>query len=121
MPNRAPDKWEAGRAAVERLRKWGGDQLVREMSALFLAGMVARLAAARAGLRTGDSGAIARAAHAMKSSCGQFGAMAMQRLCEEAEMQANRNDLTRLPALLQALEAEFSEFQGWLASITGGR
>ena len=121
MPSPAPDRWEAGRAAVERLRKWGGDQLVREMSALFLADMPAQLAALRAGLRTGDNAAIARAMHSMKSSCGQIGAVAMQRLCQDAEIEASRDDLTRLPSILQQLEAEFSEFRGWLVSVAEER
>jgi HPt (histidine-containing phosphotransfer) domain-containing protein len=54
------------------------------------------------------------ALHAMKSSCAQFGAAAVARLCEEAESAARRGDLAPVPALLDAIAREFDRFRGWL-------
>lgn len=115
----APGAPGAGALAVERLRRWGGEQLVRDLRAIFLADTPARLAASRAGLRAGDSAAVARLMHAMKSSCAQFGAVAMARLCEDAEVRAERNALGEVPALVDQLEAEFADFRLWLVWVTG--
>jgi two-component system sensor histidine kinase RpfC len=104
----------AGREALERLRRFGGDALVRDMSAILLADVPERIGAARAGLRARDAAAVRLATHAMKSSCAQFGAVAVARLCEEAEGAARRDELAPVAPLLDAIEREFDHFRRWL-------
>jgi HPt (histidine-containing phosphotransfer) domain-containing protein len=102
---------EASREAAGRLRRMGGDRLVRDMSAIFFEDTPARIAAARTGLRTGDGRVVEFAAHSMKSSSGQLGAVAMQRLCADVELLARGGELGPVAPLLDALEAEFAEFR----------
>jgi HPt (histidine-containing phosphotransfer) domain-containing protein len=106
---------EAARAAARRLRRFGGQQLVREMTEIFVADVPSRIAVARDGLGSGNHRAVEYAAHSIKSSSGQFGAEAMQRLCADAERLAQRGELERVPRLLDAIETEFDRFCGWLA------
>ena len=117
---RADAEWEAARAALARLRAWGGEPLVREMTAIFLAEMPRRLAAARAALRAGDGGAAAHAAHTMKSSCGQLGAVALAALCAAAESLARNGELAPVAPLLDAADAELARFATWLDHTAGG-
>ena len=108
-----PDAAE-GRRALERLHRFGGDALVRDMSVILLEDTPLRVAAARAALRAGDSLGVQRAAHSMKSSCAQFGATAVAALCEEIEEAARGEALGPVPALLDDVERRFAAFRGWL-------
>ena len=110
----APAGFDAACEAARRFRRFGGERLVRDMSAIFVEDVPVRLAFAREGLGTGDRRAVEYAAHSMKSSCGQFGAATMQRLCADAERLAQRGELDNLPPVLDALEEEFSRFRVWL-------
>ena len=49
------DDWSPALAALVRLRRWGGDDLVGEMAAIFLADAPRRLAAAVVGLPSVDA------------------------------------------------------------------
>ena len=109
-----PAGFEAAREAAKRLRRFGGERLVRDMSAIFVEDVPVRLAVARDGVGSGDPRTVEHAAHSMKSSCGQFGAAAMQRLCADAERLARQGELDDLPPVLDALEEEFSRFRAWL-------
>lgn len=66
--------------ALQRLRRFGGDKLVREMAALFIEHAPSRLAAARDGLTRHDAPTVKAALHVLKSSAGQIGASRMHRL-----------------------------------------
>ena len=114
MRSDGSDAGASGREALARLRRFGGDALVRDMSAILVADVPERIGAARAGLRAGDAAAVRLATHAMKSSCAQFGAVAVARLCEAAEGAARRADLAPVAPLLDAIEHEFDGFRRWL-------
>ena len=103
--------------ALARLRKWGGEKLVRDMLRLFRAQVFERVAAARNGIRTRDAAEVERAAHALKSSCGQLGAVSMQALCAKIEAHAQRSEWPELPAMLLALEEEHVCYLNWLANV----
>jgi HPt (histidine-containing phosphotransfer) domain-containing protein len=103
-----------GREALERLRRFGGDALVRDMAAIFLADMPERLARARVALARRDVAAVAYAAHTMKSSAAQFGAGALAALCGEAERAAHAGAVHALPTLVERMASELDGFRGWL-------
>ncbi|HEU4563587.1 MAG TPA: Hpt domain-containing protein [Gemmatimonadaceae bacterium] len=105
-------------AALERLRRLGGNALLRDMVALFREQIPPRMAMARAGVACGDVAAVKVAAHAMRSSCGPLGAVAMRELCEQVEHAARALDLTPVPALLDALEEEERRVLAWLERAT---
>jgi HPt (histidine-containing phosphotransfer) domain-containing protein len=111
---------EASREAACRLRRLGGDQLVRDMSAIFFEDTPPRIAAARRGARAGDGRVVEHAAHSMKSSSGQLGAVAMQRLCADVELLARSGELASVPPLLDAIEAEFADFRAAIEWATAG-
>ena len=113
------DDRDAARAALARVRRWGGDDLVREMAGIFLADMPRRLIAARAALGAGDGAGVALPAHAMKSSSAQLGASALAELCAAAESLAARGELAGVVPLLDAAERELARFSSWLEDAAG--
>ncbi|HEX2093097.1 MAG TPA: Hpt domain-containing protein [Longimicrobiaceae bacterium] len=106
--------------AFVRLRKWGGERLVREMVRVFVAQVPERVAAVRQGLRRSEPAAVEGAAHALKSSSAQLGAPGMRALCAEIESLAARGDLSPVPALAEELEGEFSRYLEWLPTVVKG-
>lgn len=97
--------------ALDRLREWGGDKLVGKMVGLFLSQAPDRIAAARAGLETGASAEVARAAHALRSSSAQIGASRVRALCVEIESRAAGGHLTGVAELLASLERELGRYE----------
>lgn len=107
-------------AALDRLKRFGGDKLLGEMITLFLAAAPERIAAARTGTQGGDAPATELALHSLKSSSAQLGAMRMQRICEQGEQLARVGDLAIIGSLVQELEEEFVRVNAWLTSIRDG-
>jgi CheY-like chemotaxis protein len=103
------------RAALDRLARSGGRELVTDMATIYLEEMPARLASARAALGAGDAGALASAAHAMKSSSAQLGALTLADECEAVEAAAEREDLETAAVHFAVLEAELAAFSARLA------
>ena len=114
-----PPALAALREAVQRLRRFGGDQLVRDMTVVFVEDVPTRLAAARAGVAEGDRRRVEHAVHSLKASCGQFGATAMQQRAAAAERLAREGTLDAVPPLLDELAAEFRDVRAWVAREAG--
>lgn len=108
---REPGREAQAHAAAERLRRFGGQSLARDLIQMFVEDTPLRIATAREGVALGDAGAVECAAHSMKGSCAQFGAAAMQRLAREVEVRAQRHELADVPPLLQALDEEFAAYR----------
>ena len=75
-------------AAVDRLRRIGGDKLLRAMLGSFLDNAAARMSAAAAAVAAGDGQGLADAAHALKSSAGNIGATTLQLTAQKVEREA---------------------------------
>ncbi|HKT06415.1 MAG TPA: Hpt domain-containing protein [Gemmatimonadaceae bacterium] len=101
--------------ALERLRRFGGDALLRDMIDLFLEHAPKRIAASRQALAANDLAPVRLSVHSLVSSCAQLGAEQMRRLSAEAE-QAVANDPGALAGLLEALDREFAIVQPLLAA-----
>lgn len=114
-PRKAPAA-AGDRTALERIRGWGGDPLVRKLGRLFEAEAGRRIAAAREGARCGDAAELRRAAHALRSSSGQLGARGMQAVCEQIEVRAARGEVENAGALVGTLENELGRYREWLAT-----
>lgn len=97
--------------ALGRLRRFGGDRLLRDMARVFVDEMPLRIQRAWSALGAGDASALEYAVHMMKSSAGQFGAVELQRLCAEAESLARAGRLAPVPELLAGIEREFAAFR----------
>jgi HPt (histidine-containing phosphotransfer) domain-containing protein len=101
-------------SALDRLKRFGGGKLLREMIALFLAAAPERIAAVRLGQLAADAPAAELALHSLKSSAAQLGAMRLQRLSERGERLAKGERLDDLPILIQELEEELARVRDWL-------
>ncbi|HSC32267.1 MAG TPA: Hpt domain-containing protein [Gemmatimonadaceae bacterium] len=101
--------------ALERLRRFGGDALLRDMIDLFLEHAPKRIAASRVAFAANDLAPLRLAVHSLVSSCAQLGAEQMRRLSAEAE-QAVATNPGALPGLLEALEREFAIVEPLLVS-----
>lgn len=88
------------RAAIERLRGFGGNRLLAQMIDLFVATGRQRLDAARSAAFAHDCGGVRAALHALKSSAGQIGATTLQDLCERGEAQADAGMMAGLTAVV---------------------
>lgn len=101
-------------AALDRLKRFGGDTLLGKMIALFLEAGPARIAAARAALARNEVAAVELALHSLKSSSAQLGALRMQRLSAQGEEQARAGSLDGLRALTDELDHELARVREWL-------
>jgi len=106
-------------AALERLARVGGDGLVRDLAFLYLGQAPERLLAGRAAIRDGDLTALARAAHALRSSSAQLGARALANACDATEEAAEEGDPDRARMAFATIESEYAGFSAWLSMRTG--
>jgi HPt (histidine-containing phosphotransfer) domain-containing protein len=120
-PNIAATEHALDPDALTRLRKFGGARLLNEMVALYLDSAPGRLAAAEAGLASGDMSASEDSLHSLKASSAQLGAMRLARLCEQGEAIAHRGDLRGLPAVLAASREELERVEEWLDSARAAK
>jgi len=89
-----PDASLVDAAALDRLRKFGGDALLKGMIELFVENAPRRMAEAREALDCGDAAALRGALHGLKSSAGQLGVTTVYQACVSGEELASRGDLT---------------------------
>jgi two-component system, sensor histidine kinase and response regulator len=106
--------------ALERLERFGGGNLLRQMIALFLSAAPERIAAMRGAGARGDVAAAELALHSLKSSAAQLGALRMQRLSEQGERSARDGSLDGLPELTRLLDEELERVQQWLVRARDG-
>lgn len=107
-PHEVPEGGTGGAALaddgiLEQLRRDAGPELVGELIASFMTETDDRLSRMRSAADSGDLGAVAIEAHAMKSSSGTFGALRLQRLGERLEAAATASDHRLASELLDAL------------------
>lgn len=100
---------------IDQLRDLGGDDFVTELIDLFLGQTPSQLAAMRDALTQGDSTALQKVAHTLKSSAGNFGGRVLQELCARTE-RAAMTDGSSLPALLNHVDDAFARVKEYLQS-----
>ena len=72
-------------SALDRLRDWGGEKLLRQMIRLFLENAPARMAQIREGLSEGDVKESEKGAHSLKSSAANVGALRVRDIAANME------------------------------------
>ena len=107
-------------AAIARLKRLGGDELVQELATLFLEDMPGRLEEASAALGRSDAAGLAGAAHKMKSASAQLGAQVLAQACEQLEIVADGQDLAQAAGLCSVISSEYESFSEWLTAQSGG-
>ena len=95
-------------AALDRLREWGGDKLLRQMVRLFLDNSGARMDQIRAGVDGGDVAQAERGAHSLKSSAANVGAEQVRTISSDIEDAAGQGDMETLRELLPNLESAYA-------------
>lgn len=96
-------------AAMDRLRRLGGNQFVGQMISLFLDYAQTKLTDAQRASVAGDCAGVAKAAHPIKSSAGNVGANRVQEVAASLEETATRQQLGEVNRLLGELEAALAE------------
>ncbi len=108
------------RAVVESLRELGGDEMLSELTEVFLEDTSSGLAALKEASETGDAEAIERVAHTLKGSAGNMGAKRMAAICSELQDAGESGDLSGASELLKVLEAEFERVRPALETERAG-
>ena len=105
------------RAALSRLNDFGGDQLVRDLVAHYVAQTPERIAGARNALGQRDGAMLAASAHAIRSSSAQLGARDLVSACESLEALAESRDFARAAEALRQVSDAFDAFEEWLTEL----
>ena len=101
-------------AAIERLCRLGGNKFAVEMIELFFSYGGKKLAAARKSQESGNLAALAEAAHPLKSSAGNVGAVRVQTLAAQVEQSALEAKAAEAGTQLAELENAFAEVKSFL-------
>jgi len=103
------------RAGLERLGQASGEDLSGQLTSLFLSDAQGWVTALRRGGEGDAAGEVAWSAHAMSGASANVGATELARLCATLSTDSTAGDLSRGPALLAAVEAEFARVCSALA------
>jgi HPt (histidine-containing phosphotransfer) domain-containing protein len=112
---------DEAKEALDMLRSFGGDELVRSLMATFLKFADEQMASAAQAAAAGDGAGIARAAHAIKSSSRQLGAFPLGEACERAETAGVDNaDVAGAVAGFEAMKSELAVARRWMDAVIAG-
>jgi HPt (histidine-containing phosphotransfer) domain-containing protein len=110
------------RTVIATLRELGGEDdpgLFTELVNMFLADTPERLQAMIEALDKRDPTALERAAHALKSSSANLGALGLSGLFREIEAAGREKDLARAASLVERTRPEFERVEAALRSELG--
>jgi HPt (histidine-containing phosphotransfer) domain-containing protein len=96
--------------SIENLRSLNpgdGDEFLREIIAIYLEDTPQRIAEMEQSLAGGDTGRFTRAAHSVKGSSANLGAMTVRKVAEQLEQQSNQHGLVGVAELVDALKVQF--------------
>jgi len=95
---------------LEGLRELSPDDpaFLRELIDLFISDVADRLAELDRALAAADANLLLRAAHNIKGSCGNFGAVELMRISQIMESQGKASDVAGAIATLPALKAAYA-------------
>ena len=108
---------ESAHAALLVMHEIGGDELVVLLVRTFVEYADAQLPIAEASAARGDGPAVAKVAHALKSSAEQVGAHRLATSCEVAERATGGGDAPTSQALVAAMRRDYGEAREWMARI----
>lgn len=110
--------------AIENLRALNpddNDEFVREIIAIYLEDTPARIAEMEQSLAANDTPKFTRAAHSVKGSSSNLGAMSVRSLAEKLEHQSAKEGLGNVTDLIATLKNEFAKTQAELARLFPAR
>ena len=106
-------------AALDRLRGFGGEKLLRGMIELFVLNAPTKAAEAREALDCGDAAALRSALHGLKSSAGQLGAATVHQSCVAGEELSSRGELDACAEHVALIERDLPLACRQLESLLG--
>ena len=92
---------------LAELRELGGQELLVNLSELFLVGVPTQIKTSWEAVKSGDAPFVEQVAHALKGSCGSVGATRRSTISAELEDVGNSGELEYAPVTIDRLEAEF--------------
>lgn len=104
---------------IDDLRGLGGDdgEFFREIAGLYFEDSALRIAAIEAAVTSGNAMALADAAHALKSSSGNIGAIRVHALSAKLEQIGREKNLSEATSLMNELKRESKRAEGRLRDI----
>jgi histidine phosphotransfer protein HptB len=106
--------------SIENLRALNpgdNDEFLREIAGIFFEDTPLRLAELDQSLAAGDMAKFTRAAHSIKGSSSNLGAMALRAAAEKLEHQARSTGLGEVSALVTEVKAEFERAHAALTAV----
>jgi histidine phosphotransfer protein HptB len=106
--------------SIENLRALNPDdedEFLREIAGIFFEDTPQRIAELDQSLASGDLSKFTRAAHSIKGSSSNLGAMALRAAAEKLEQHAVTHGLADVAALLAGVKAEFGRAQAELTAL----
>ena len=86
----------------------GDPSLLLDLISMFLDDAPTKLALIKSGFGAQDLNQVERAAHSLKGSAGNLGAVQVQQLCDQLQ-NASKSGVAEIQALVQQLDAPFQE------------
>lgn len=97
--------------SIENLRELNpgdNDEFLREILGIYLEDTPNRIAELEQSLAAGDTARFTRAAHSVKGSSANVGAMVVRAVAEKLEQQSHKDGLGNVAGLVSELKAEFA-------------
>lgn len=97
-------------SVVEALKDLGGEDdpnLFNDLVDAFLSDSPSRIAAVEAALRSQDPSGASKAAHGLKSSAANMGALRLSEICRQIEAEGQRGDVDAPEDRISLLKAHF--------------
>lgn len=95
------------------------DEFLREIVGIFLEDMPRRLTELDSSLGTGDAAKFSRAAHSIKGSSGNLGAMVLRDVAGKLELRSQKEGLGDVAGLLNELKIQFELATAELKKLLG--
>lgn len=107
--------------AIESLRSLNpgdNDEFLREITGIFLEDTPLRIAELDQSRAAGDLGKFIRAAHSIKGSSANLGAVALRAAAEKLENESRIKGLDAVSDMIAEIKQEFSRAQSELSALT---
>ena len=107
-------------ANLRALNPGDNDAFLREIAEIFLEDTPVRIAELDQSLVVGDVTKFTRAAHSIKGSSSNLGAMALRAVAEKLEHQSRTRGLENVTDLVGQIKSEFGRARESLVTLIGG-
>ena len=110
--------------AIENLRALNpgdNDEFLREIAGIFLEDTPQRIGELTQSLTAGDTAKFTRAAHSIKGSSANLGAMILRSVAEKLEHQSRKEGLAGVAPMVAEVQVEFARAEAELRQIIAKR